>query len=97
MSQGSKWELKVWRDPPPLLAHNSVSWAWAHASWDNAGADVPSSDWTTRRGERGIEGSALASRFSLGCSLLRTAIRAQPQRDVGGLHRLGYHSYQIVI
>jgi hypothetical protein len=27
MSQGSKWELRVWRDPPPLLAHNSVSWA----------------------------------------------------------------------
>jgi hypothetical protein len=34
----------VWRAPLLLLAHSSVSWAWDHASWDNAEGGVPRSD-----------------------------------------------------
>jgi hypothetical protein len=34
---------------------------------------------------------------SLVCLLtLRSRLRSQPQRDVGGLHRLPYHTYQII-
>ena len=33
----SSW-LKVWLEERLLLAHSSVSCAWAYASWDNAKA-----------------------------------------------------------
>ena len=47
-----------------------------------------------RRGdERGVELGDLLSPFASS----RWWVGAQPQRDVGGLHRLSYHPYQIVV
>jgi hypothetical protein len=45
--------LKVWRAPLPLLAQSNVSWAWAHASWDNASRGIPRCGRYGRRGTNG--------------------------------------------
>src|SRR5215218_10466678 len=66
----------------------------SQGSWENAVPDVPHRD---RIGWRGGDGcSALATRLSDTLALPRTAIWAEPERDVGWLHRFPHHAYQIV-
>jgi hypothetical protein len=48
------------------------------------------------RRQGGSERKVLAALFFDNLVLLRTAIWAQPQRDVLRLYRLPYHSYQIL-
>jgi hypothetical protein len=57
---------------------------------------APSTHFGTERGEGSL---LLAPGFSDGSPLLlvlQDRIRMQPQRDVGWLHRLPYHPYQVV-
>ena len=67
----------------------STAFEEAHASWDNAWIEFSRGDRGGRQGGSGR--GALDARFSDKPVLLQTAIWAQPQRDMGWLHRLPYY------
>src|SRR5919112_2514082 len=83
---------RAWpRGEAPAGADIATAFEWANARWENVVLDVPHISTFGRRG--GPERSTLPAPSSL--TTLRARVAPQPQRSVGGLHRLTDDLHQV--